>query len=163
MTARLLDSRFEPLTRDEVAAQVSVEDQRVDFPLAARRDRPGWFEGRFVPDRVGSYRIRLTLPGAAAGEGVEVEREVLVARPNLEILHPQMNKAALTTIAEQSQGGRYWEIDEADGLPAVIPDLHEEVPVRSRPTTLWDNWKVLTLLVSLLSVEWAVRKWTRLL
>ncbi len=163
VTARLLDSRFEPLQRDEVAAQVSVEDQRVDFPLAARRDRPGWFEGRFVPDRVGSYRIRLTLPGAAAGEGVEVEREILVARPNLEILHPQMNKAALTTIAEQSQGGRYWEIDEADGLPAVIPDLHEEIPVRSRPTTLWDNWKVLTLLVSLLSVEWAVRKWTRLL
>ncbi len=163
VTARLLDSRFEPLKRDEVAAQVAVEDQRVDFPLAARRDRPGWFEGRFVPDRVGSYRIRLTLPGAAAGEGVEVEREILVARPNLEILHPQMNKAALTTIAEQSQGGRYWEIDEADGLPAVIPDLHEEVPVRSRPTTLWDNWKVLTLLVSLLSVEWAVRKWTRLL
>ncbi len=163
VTARLLDSRFEPLQRDEVAAQVSVEDQRTDFPLTARRDRPGWFEGRFVPDRVGNYRIRLTLPGAAAGEGVEVEREILVARPNLEILHPQMNRAALTTIAEQSQGGRYWEIDEVDGLPAVIPDLHEEVPVRSRPTTLWDNWKVLTLLVSLLSVEWAVRKWTRLL
>ena len=163
VTARLLDSRFEPLQRDEVAAQVSVEDQRVDFPLTARRDRPGWFEGRFVPDRVGSYRIRLALPGAAAGEGAEVEREILVSRPNLEILHPQMNRAALTTIAEQSQGGRYWEIDEADGLPAVIPDLHEEIPGRSRPTTLWDNWKVLTLLVSLLSVEWAVRKWTRLL
>ena len=73
------------------------------------------------------------------------------------------SKAALMTIAEQSHGGRYWEIDEVEALPGVIPDLHEEIPVRSRPTTLWDNWKVLTLLVSLLSVEWAVRKWSRLL
>ena len=86
-----------------------------------------------------------------------------MSRPNLEILHPQMNKAALITMAEQSNGGRYWEIDEVQALPGVIPDLHEEIPVRSRPTTLWDNWKVLTLLVSLLSVEWAVRKWSRLL
>jgi len=163
VTARLLDTRFEPLARDEVSAQYVVEDQKADFPLTARRDRPGWFEGRFVPDRVGSYRIRLALPGVAAGESAEVEREVLVGRPNLEILHPQMNKAALTTIAEQSHGGRYWEIDEVEALPGVIPDLHEEIPVRSRPTTLWDNWKVLTLLVSLLSVEWAVRKWSRLL
>ena len=177
VTARLLDARFEPLVRDEVSAQYFVEDQKVDFPLTARRDRPGWFEGRFVPDRVGSYRIRLALPGVApggppprggpppleVGESAEVEREVLVSRPNLEILHPQMNKAALMTIAEQSHGGRYWEIDEVEALPGVIPDLHEEIPVRSRPTTLWDNWKVLTLLVSLLSVEWAVRKWSRLL
>ncbi len=163
VTARLLDSRFEPLVRDEVTAQYTVEDQKTDFPLIARRDRPGWFEGRFVPDRVGSYRIRLALPGAAAGESAEVEREVLVSRPNLEILQPQMNKAALMTIAEQSRGGRYWEIDEADAVPGVIPDLHEEIPVRSRPTTLWDNWKMFTLLISLLSVEWAVRKWSRLL
>lgn len=163
VTARLLDARFEPLSSDEVSAQYSVEDQKTDFPLVARRDRPGWFEGRFVPDRVGSYRIRLALPGVAAGDSAEVEREVLVSRPNLEILHPQMNKAALMTIAEQSQGGRYWEIDEVEALPGVIPDLHEEIPVRSRPTTLWDNWKVLTLLVSFLSLEWAVRKWSRLL
>jgi hypothetical protein len=169
VTARVLDARFEPLARDEVSAQYAIEDQKVDFPLTARRDRPGWFEGRFVPDRVGSYRIRLALPGPGGppplevGESAEVEREVLVSRPNLEILHPQMNKAALMTIAEQSHGGRYWEIDEVEALPGVIPDLHEEIPVRSRPTTLWDNWKVLTLLVSLLSVEWAVRKWSRLL
>ncbi len=175
VTARLMDVRFEPLARDEVSAQYSAEDQKADFPLTARRDRPGWFEGRFVPDRVGSYRIRLALPGVLVRDSNqvlvrdsdlapnEVEREVLVSRPNLEILHPQMNKAALMTIAEQSHGGRYWEIDEVEALPGVIPDLHEEIPVRSRPTTLWDNWKVLTLLVSLLSVEWAVRKWTRLL
>ncbi len=158
VSARLLDERYEPLSQDEVIAQVRVEDERTDFTLTSRRDRPGWFEGRFVPDRVGTYRIRLSVPG-----GIEVDREVMVTRPNLEIISPQMNRAALVTLAEQSHGGRYWEIDELRDLPAAIPDLHEEVPIRSRPTTLWDNAKVLTLLVGLLCIEWAVRKWNRLL
>jgi hypothetical protein len=48
-------------------------------------------------------------------------------------------------------------------VPSLIPDLHAEIPVRSRPTTLWDNWVTLAVLVALLAVEWAVRKWNRLL
>jgi hypothetical protein len=162
VSARLLDSRYEPLMDDEVSAQYRIEDQRTEFALSARRDRPGWFEGRFVPDRVGTYRIRLTLPGGAGGP-LEVSRDVIVTRPNLEIVDPQMKKADLILLAEQSHGGRYWEIDEVRDLPAAIEDLHEEIPIRSRPTTLWDNGKVLALLVLLLCVEWAVRKWNRLL
>jgi len=45
----------------------------------------------------------------------------------------------------------------------LIPDLHAVIPVRSRPTTLWDNGIVLSLLVGLLCVEWGVRKWKQLL
>ncbi len=86
-----------------------------------------------------------------------------MSRPNIEILRPQMDRAALTALAEQSHGGRYFEIDEAEALPDLIPDLHEEIPIRSRPTTLWDNWKMLMFLVTLLGVEWGVRKWNRLL
>jgi hypothetical protein len=92
-----------------------------------------------------------------------LERELVVSRPNLEILRPQMHRAELVALAEHSAGGRYWEVDETAELVKAIPDLHEEVPVRSRPVSLWDNWKVLTLLVTLMSLEWAVRKWNRLL
>jgi hypothetical protein len=35
--------------------------------------------------------------------------------------------------------------------------------VRSRPVTLWDNWQMLAVLVGLLSIEWAARKWNRML
>jgi hypothetical protein len=161
VSARLLDARYVPLAQAEITAQYRIDDQRTDFVLTARSDRPGWFEGRFVPDRVGTYRVRLTVPGGAK-DAVEVNRDVIVMRPNLEIVQPQMKKADLVTLAEQS-GGRYWEVDEVKDLPAAIPDLHEEIPIRSRPTTLWDNAKVLGLLVGLLSIEWAVRKWNRLL
>ncbi len=131
--------------------------------LTARRDRPGWFEGRFVPRRTGSYRISLKMARETPGDLMEIGREIRITRPNIEILRPQMDRAGLTTLAEQSHGGRYFEVDEVGELPGLIPDLHEEIPIRSRPTTLWDNWKMLLLLLTLLSVEWGVRKWNRLL
>ncbi len=162
VSARLLDARYEPMVRTEVVAQYRVDDQRVDFVLTPKSDRPGWYDGRFVPDRVGAYRVRVSAPGGSGG-AIEAEREVLVSRPNLELARPQMNKAELTLLAEQSNGGRFWEVDEAANLPAAIPDLHEEVPVRSRPKTLWDNGTTLSLLVILLAIEWALRKWNRLL
>ena len=74
-----------------------------------------------------------------------------------------MDRARLRTLAEQSFGGRYFEVDEASTMPDLIPDLHEEIPIRSRPTTLWDNGMTLALLLTLLSIEWAIRKWNRLL
>jgi hypothetical protein len=163
VTARLLDSQYKPLRRDQVLARYSVESDKGDFILTSRRDRPGWFEGRFVPDRTGSYRISLNMVQPGSGELTEIAREIRVARPNIEILRPQMDRAELITLAEQSHGGRYFEVDEASELPDLIPDLHEEIPIRSRPRTLWDHWATLVLLLTLLSVEWGVRKWNRLL
>lgn len=163
VTARLFDERYKPLDRDEVAAEVQVEGDRRSFTLTARRDRPGWFEGRFVPDRVGSHRIRVSLTQAGDAEPLDITREIRVSRPNIEILRPQMDRDKLVTLAEQSAGGRYFEVNEMSALPEVIEDLHEEIPVRSRPTTLWDRWTTLAWLVTLLAAEWTVRKLSRLL
>ncbi len=163
VTARLFDAGYEPLRSDRITASFDVEERHGEFELEARPGEPGWFEGSFVPDRVGPCRISLTVPDPAAREPVEVSREISVSRPNIEILRPRMDRGNLVTLAEQSDGGRYFEIDEIDGLGDLIPDLHEEISTRSRPTPLWDNWMLLTFLVILLSVEWAGRKWGRLL
>lgn len=162
VSARLLDARFEPLKLDQAPMSVTVDDQRREITLTPRRDRPGWFEGRFVPDRAGAYRLRLTLPEGGVTP-VEAEADVMVSRSNLETLSPRMRKSELTTMADDSFGGKFWELDDAANLPAAIPDLHEEIPIRSRPTSLWDNGTMLSILVALLAIEWAVRKWTRLL
>jgi hypothetical protein len=163
VTARLFDAQYKPLHRDQVTAQYVVDSDKSSFTLSARRDRPGWFEGQFVPDRTGNYRITLSMIQPGKGEPIEISREIRVARPNLEILRPQMDRSKLVALAQQSHGGRYYEVDEAGQLPDQIPDLHEEIPIRSRPRTLWDNAVVLTLLLSLLCLEWGVRKWNRLL
>lgn len=163
VTARLFDAQYKPLRRDQVPAQYVVDGQKSELMLTARPETEGWFEGRFVPDRTGSFEISLKLPSSSAAEPLEVSREVRVSRPNLEIARPQMDRAKLVALAEDSDGGAYFDVDDAEEVPARIADLHEEIPIRSRPSSLWDNWVTLTVLLALLTFEWSLRKWNRLL
>jgi hypothetical protein len=161
--ARLLDPQYEPWRRDEVDARYEVEGVSQKFTLRAVLDDPGWFEGRFVPDRVGAYRVRVALAGAGGGPSVEAYHEVQVARSQLETAETRMNREALRTLATGSAGGRYFEVNEVEALPELIPDRHEETVTPGRPSALWDNATALALLAGLLCVEWAVRKWKLLL
>lgn len=163
VTARALNDRYEPLHRDRLTARYTVDGEPRPLTLRAQNDRPGWFEGRFVPDRTGVYRITMTVPGADGAGTPDVTRDIRVARPNIEIIRPQMDRASLVTLARQSAGGRYLDVDEARHLPDLIPDRHEETTVKSRPMPLWDNAVILTVLVSLLVLEWGLRKGNRLL
>jgi len=163
VTARLYDTRFEPLLADTVTAHYRIGSVREDLTLQRSPDQPGWFEGRFTPNRTGNYEITLTLPATAASPPVDVAHQIEVARPNIEILHPQMNREALQTLAEQSPGGKYYDVDEIGGIPSAIPDRSESMTVKSRPLQLWDNQWTLILLIGLLTIEWGVRKWVRLL
>jgi len=163
ITARLLDQQFEPMRKHEVRATFEIDGEKSDFMLTPQRDRAGWYEGRFVPTRNGMYRIEVQVPGRSAAELTTISREVRVSRPNIEVLKPQMDRDKLNILATQSKGGKYFEVDELGDIPALIPDRHEEVSVRSRPTSLWDNGWSLTLLIGLLSVEWFYRKWMHLL
>lgn len=161
VTARFLNERYEPLTNDECSAHYRVDGRQGTFTLRAQPGRAGWFEGQFVPDRSGAYHLSVTL--ADTDDPVDITREIRVSRPNIEILNPQMDRAKLVLLSAKSAGGRYFEVDEMEQLAAGIPDLHEEVLIRSRPVTLWDRWTTLVWLVGLLSVEWGVRKLYHLL
>ena len=163
VTARLFNERFEPLQRDSVVAKYESGGQRRECTLHALRDRPGWFEGRFAPDHTGACHISVSLEDRSTGRRTEIAKEIIVVRPNIEVMRPQMDRVALRTLAEGSAGGRFFEVDELDQVAAAIPDLHEEITIRSRPQTLWDNGLVLALLTGLLAVEWGLRKWHRLL
>lgn len=161
--ARLLNERYEPLGRDRVTGEFEIGGERQTFSLESQTDRPGWYEGRFIPRQTGVCRVRIRLAEAAGGDSVEASRDLRVARPNLEMRRPQADPAAMRLLAEQSAGGRYYAVDEARAMTDAIEDLHEEVPVRSRPQPLWDNGVLMGVIVGLLALEWAVRKWNQLL
>jgi hypothetical protein len=161
--ARVYDREFNPLRAEQLEAEYRIEGQLRKFQLRPSSEGLGWFQGSFVPDRTGSYEISMRIPGAESEEQAVVRREVRVARPNVEIERPRMNREALVGLAEQLEGSAYYEIDEVDQIPKAIPDRHEATTVRTRPTPVWDSAWMLTALIILLSAEWAVRKWARLL
>lgn len=160
---RLYDRRFKPLTANQVTAEIEFAGQETDLVLSSRKERAGWYRGQFVPDRIGNYRVIVPVPTDASGEPEFATKNISVSRPNLEIVNPQMNRAALVALAEGSEGGSYSDFDQLAGLADLIPDKHEEISIRSRPTSLWDNSFVLAVLIGLLAIEWAARKWCRLL
>jgi hypothetical protein len=73
-----------------------------------------------------------------------------------------MNRAALQQFAAGS-GGKYFEIDETDKLAELIPDRSRTYVTRERPRMLWDNSYMLGALVTLVTVEWILRKKAKLL
>lgn len=160
--ARLFDRAFSPLQVNDVTAEFRIGDSSGEFRLSPLADRPGWYEGRFVPPRTGSCELTLPIPESDSPDDV-ARREIQIIRPNLEIVDPRMNRSALVGMAELSDGGQYYEIDEAHRIPEAIPDRHESTTIRSRPTPLWDETWLLVALVVLLSAEWALRKYFRLL
>jgi len=162
VTVRLLDRSFQPSDVESVEAAYRIEGDAGRLMLSRIADRPGWYEGRFVPPRTGSCEIVVQIPDGEPGSD-RTRKEIQVVRPDLEIQEPQMNRDGLVMLAEQSFGGRYYDVDQAATLPGHIADRHESTTIRSRPEPLWDNGWVLSMLVVLLGLEWALRKVFRLL
>jgi len=161
VTARLFTPEFEPMQVDEVAVDVlSQESSVASLRLARRLDQPGVYEGRYTPQAVGSLRFSITPPG---GDGAPLFRDARVVRPDIELLHPRLDRASMMSLSALSEKGRYFEVDEIMRIPPLIPDRHEVTTTRATPTTIWDRWWTLAALVALLSAEWAARKWSRLL
>jgi hypothetical protein len=162
VSARLFDRAYKPLQLPDVTATCAIDGDERKLVLVRNEDRPGWYEGSFVPPRTGSCQLMLPIPGDDLGAEV-ARREIQIERPNLEILQPQLDRDMLRSLAEASPGGRYYDVHEAGKLAEAIPDRHESTTIRSRPTPLWDKSWVLVLLVALLGTEWALRKLFRLL
>lgn len=164
VSARVFDRAYKPLDLPEVTVTSTLEGGERKLTLKRNDERPGWFDGSFVPPRTGACQLVLPIPGDdAAGAGEVARREIQIERPNLEILQPQLNRAGLRALAEATPGGRYYDVQEAAAIADAIPDRHESTTIRSRPTPLWDDGWVLALLVGLLAAEWTMRKAFRLL
>lgn len=162
ISARLFDRTYQPLQAPSVRAEFRLGENTGPITLQRIGDRPGWYEARFVPPTTGSCELMLPIPDSDLS-GEVARREVQITRPNLEILQPQLARDRLIALAEQTPGGRYYDVKDAANIPQQIPDRHESTTIRSRPTPLWDETWVLLLLVGMLSLEWGLRKIFRLL
>ena len=178
-TVRALDEGFGPLLMPELPLRVASVDGRSAAPVGEAPStetvsltpipgREGYYQGRFVPGAVGTFRLTLALPGATAEErgsgAARVSREIVVSRPDIEMRNTAMNRSGLSALAEAAGGrSRYLGIDEADSVASLIEDRSRTVVVRGRPRPLWDNRYVFAVLIGLLTIEWIGRKKAKLL
>ncbi|MBI4580210.1 MAG: hypothetical protein HY718_10940 [Planctomycetes bacterium] len=162
--ARLLDANYQPLSRPDVQATISVEGTAAGaVTMQAQPNRPGWYRGQFVPTRVGTHTLRIDLPAENEAKPVSIRGEVQVGRPDLEFRNTSLDRDSLELLATRSAGGRYLNVDEADRLPSMIPGKATTLVLTGQPTPIWDRWWTMAALVSLLAIEWAVRKRVHLL
>ena len=166
--ARLLDTRYLPLEQPQVEATIRVDADAVpSVKLEVQPDRPGWYRGRFVPTRIGTHELTIDLPGSGGVPAAAIRGEVHVGRPNLEFRKTELARGPLRTLAAGSsrepEEGVYLDIDEVDKLPSLIASRSTSLILTGPARALWDRWWTLMALVTLLGIEWAVRKRARLL
>ncbi|HOW72399.1 MAG TPA: hypothetical protein PKY77_17510 [Phycisphaerae bacterium] len=159
LEARLLDERHLPLDRPEVVMTIRHEgepDRTAN--LTPQPNRPGWYRGRFVPLRPGTHGLQIDLPGGTDAGEASVRGEVRVGQADIEFRQTSLDREALRTLASQSAGGEYFDMDEAGRLADLIPNRTVSMVLSGEPMRLWDRWWTLAALVVLLSAEWLVRK-----
>ncbi len=162
LTARLKDSSYRPLEVSSVSATLRVAG-RTGEPLTLTQvaDQPGCYETLLTARATGQHLVHIEL-GEATSNPPRIETSFSVSLPSVEINEVWLDKALLTELADVS-GGKYFDIDELNELPASVPHAEQMIDVRGTPVPLWDTRRILLLLVGLLGVEWAVRKRFKLL
>ncbi|MDB2686961.1 VWA domain-containing protein [Mariniblastus sp.] len=165
--ARVMDSDYEPSTAPSHEAVVRGDNGLTkEVTLKLVPNSSGSYEGSFDAARVGSYEAVLKITGEA-DETLIPPIDFRVIPPSAEAAADWMHEKLLRQIAQES-GGKYLPLSDLKSLPELIPDAVERVDFNSPPQPLWDcsnllRWSFYLLPVLLLSAEWILRKWFKLL
>lgn len=161
LVAELRNERFEPINDASVELRIAPQAE----PAFVQPMQPsGQGDGRYMAgidaSSAGLYRIEMT---ARAG-GREVGNAITHVLRNdgvAEHFGTYQHRAALERLATMT-GGRYWPLDDLDGLAAAIP--YSKAGVVERQTLdLWNLPVVFLLLLALKLGEWLLRlRWGRL-
>jgi hypothetical protein len=167
--AQLTNSRLEPLDVPSVNLEVALPNGAMQT-TALRRDatRAGAYVGQIPVLQEGTYRLDLPIPES---DRERLSRRVQVRVPDLERENPRRNDALLSAIAKGT-GGKYFV-----GIPSMLsgkggPTLISQLPDRTNtmiltaaPNPKWDEtwlrW-LMTLLCSVLCLEWLIRRLLKL-
>jgi uncharacterized membrane protein len=161
LVAELRNERFEPINDASVELRIAPQ---AEAAFVQSMQPSGQGDGRYVAGidaaSAGLYRIEMT---AQAG-GREVGNAITHVLRNdgvAEHFATHQHRPVLERLAAMT-GGRYWPLDDLDGLAAAIP--YSKAGVVERQTLdLW-NLPIVFLLLLLLKVsEWLLRlRWGRL-
>ena len=155
LRVKFVDEKFIPHETDGVSVIIERKGEgRQTAKLTRLRELPTTFEGQLTRLGEGTYHGWVSQPAFnEAPPSVDFRVEV----PQRELLRRGMDKADLQLAASTSHG-RFYTPDDVDKLPGEIP-RGTPVPLETEEAIpLWNRWELLTLVTSLLTAEWLLRK-----
>jgi hypothetical protein len=156
ISGRVFDENFKPLTTSRLEGEFvreGTDDAPLPFALELSAETPGLYAGEWTPRRPGSY-VFVPYRDRKAVTRLEVR-----SRDN-ELLNPTMEKELLTTLAAETKGKFLTESDLST-LPALLKTATATIP-RRKTIDLYSLWPLLVLAALLLSLEWTLRRLSRL-
>jgi hypothetical protein len=168
--ARLSDPQHKPFTDESVTAQLLRPDGSAEpIKLTAELEKPGMYIGQAMVLQEGTYQLALSLPGS---NEEPLSRYLQVRVPDLERTHAERNDPLLASIAKETGGHYYKQLDSAihgDGpalpLGKAITSRAEVKVVKGAPDNDFAkaqmHW-LLGLVAGSLFLEWIVRRLNRL-
>lgn len=165
--SKILDEQFMPSVQESITVNITNDDGRVQkTELQLLPGNTGQYQGNVIASRTGTYRGSVELAGNESDELVEPITYRIVA-PKVESSSFWLNERLLKEIAEKS-GGQYFRVNEISKLPDVLPTRVQRVSFKSPAKPIWDWNQIFRMCafflpVVLLTAEWAMRKWYKLL
>lgn len=155
--ARLRNAQQEPLAGAKVLAVIEQNGVRVQsLPLAEESEGTGMYAGLVTGLLSGRYQVRLEVPGMPT-EALDLETEFLVHPPeDKEMQVLASNRELLEQIAKTT-GGRYYDESQADRVNESLQALRTGQVEQSR-TLLWQSYPWFLAVMTLLALEWYLRK-----
>ncbi|MEL7497462.1 MAG: VWA domain-containing protein [Planctomycetota bacterium] len=165
--AEILDADYRPSTKPTQDVLVVSQDDNLTYTATLKLvpNSEGRYEGSFDAQRLGSYEASIKAVGEEA-ESIGSSKFRIVP-PSAEANAFWLNEKLLMEIAKQS-GGEYLPLHQIDQLPEKLPVMITRAEFNSPPKPLWDaanmlRWMAYLLPVILLTCEWILRKWYKLL
>ena len=166
LVGRILDQEFQPSTQEVHKAVIRSDDgrsQTVEMKLLPNQE--GRYEGTFVAQRIGNYQATIDL--GSSDEKLIDPIAFRVIPPTAESGAFWLNEKLLADIATQS-GGKYFQLNQLQDVAEALPTIVTRAEFNSPPKPLWDGnkylrWGLFLLPALLLTIEWIVRKWYKLL
>jgi uncharacterized membrane protein len=158
--ARFRDVLGRAITSGHPLALVYRDGQKVAaIPLAADEKNSGVFRGKTPPLTPGRYEVRLDAQGLITATAELTEEFFVQGRGQtsaLELAELNCHEELLQQMARAS-GGEYYREEFAEQLLKKLEPLSKG-RIEESETVLWQSWWWFGVVISLLTVEWLLRK-----
>ncbi len=119
-------------------------------------DENGEAQYEFTPPAEGFYTAEVSLD--TGEETTRRETRFTVFSPTIEFERPQANPDLMKSLAELT-GGVHRSLSQSPKIEGLtFPNPAYEVKMNSRTFSLWDSWWSFGMILSLLTLEWWVRR-----